>query len=82
MNKKDIKRWRKAIGDALREGREIAGISKEKLSRKLRTTRQAVIKWERGEHTMGWIKFVEICRAIGLEPGPTLTDVINKVNGR
>jgi transcriptional regulator with XRE-family HTH domain len=82
MNKRLIQRFRSELGRTLKEGRQLAGLSQEFVGKKLRIPRQAVIKYESGKHTMGWIRFVEICQTLGIEAGPTLADVIKKVNGR
>jgi transcriptional regulator with XRE-family HTH domain len=82
MTKRDIQRWRKEIGNTLKEGRELAGLSQEKVAKKLRMPARTLINYEQGKHTMGWIRYAEICRVLGMDAGKALTEVINKVNGR
>jgi ribosome-binding protein aMBF1 (putative translation factor) len=82
MNKRDIQRFRQAIGDIIRKGREDAGLSQEKLAQKLRIPDRTINNYENGRNTMGWIRFVEICKVLNLNAGLELNGVIKKVGGR
>jgi transcriptional regulator with XRE-family HTH domain len=82
MTKREIQRWRKEIGNILKGGREIAGLSQEKVAKKLRMPARTLINYEQGKHTMGWIRYMEICEVLGMDAGKELSRVIHNVYRR
>jgi transcriptional regulator with XRE-family HTH domain len=81
MNKRLIQRFRQEVGNFIREGRASAGLSQEKLAKKLRIPARTLTNYENGRNTMGWIRYVEICQVLGMDAGAELNRVIQKVNG-
>ena len=66
-------RYRRLI-EALTTARQAAGISQADLARKLGQRQQFVSKYESCERRLDAIEFIDICRALALDP----TAVIDK----
>lgn len=56
----------------LAEERERAGLSQRQLSVRLGMHPMTIGKIERGERRIDLVEFIDICEALGLEPGATL----------
>jgi len=56
----------------LTEGRVRAGLTQQRLAARLKRHQSFVAKYEGGERRVEVIEFLQICRAIGIEPGRVL----------
>jgi transcriptional regulator with XRE-family HTH domain len=57
---------RKSFGSALREAREVAGLTQEELAKATGNSVSSVSAWERGTHTPSWSTVGELLDAIGM----------------
>ena len=65
------KRFRRALADA----RNAAGLTQVELARKLRRPQSFISKVEAGERRLDVIEFLEVARALSVDPGRFLADV-------
>lgn len=66
----------RALVDALRDARLGAGLTQTGLAEALGATQTFISKVERGERRLDVIEFVDICRAIGVDPLAVLRAVV------
>ena len=64
-----------AFRNQLVQARKDAGLTQVQLSKKLRKPQSYVSKYENGERRLDVPEFIDICRAIGIEPGPLLAEL-------
>lgn len=54
--------------EALSAARKAAGLSQETLAERLKRPQSYVAKYETGDRRLDLVEFLEVCRAIGVDP--------------
>ena len=63
------------LGDAVRCGREAAGLSQEALGERADLHRNEIGALERGEKNISFVNLLRVCAALGVTPGDLLADL-------
>jgi transcriptional regulator with XRE-family HTH domain len=63
------------------DARRQTGMTQAELSAKLSRPQSFVAKYEGGERRLDVIEFVEVCRALGLDPAQFLADMLRRISG-
>jgi transcriptional regulator with XRE-family HTH domain len=64
-----------ALRNRLVQARKDAELTQVELARKLRKPQSYVSKYENGERRLDVPEFIEVCRAIGVEPSALLAEL-------
>ncbi len=75
MKKSLYERRQAAFAELLKGARKEAGLTQVELAKKLRRPQSYVSKYERGDHRLGVIEFLEIARVIGFDPHELLREL-------
>ncbi len=67
--------YRQIIDELIRR-RRAAGITQAELARRMETDQSQVSKFERRERRLDVVDYLKYCRAIGLDPGLPLRDLL------
>lgn len=67
----------KIIGETLKKYRELKGYSLEELSNKInnKVSRQTLSTYETGRSKIKITMYVDICKALGIDPGEVLEEI-------
>ena len=65
----------KALRALLTKTRDAAGLTQAEVAERLGRPQSFVSKYESGERRLDVIQFIHVCRALGLNPGTTLSHV-------
>ncbi|MGB9367329.1 MAG: helix-turn-helix transcriptional regulator [Xanthobacteraceae bacterium] len=69
-----------ALRELLIEARDKAGLTQQKLAKKLGTHQSFVAKYEGGERRLDVVEFIAIARAMGADPVRILRVLLKKIN--
>ena len=67
------------LRELLIQAREDAGLTQQKLARRLKKHQSFVAKYEGGERRLDVIELIRICRAMGTDPMPILRALLKAI---
>lgn len=65
--------------EVIKSARERAGITQRELATRLATEQSMIGRIETGQRAVTVLEFIEICRAVGVDPREAFSDVLDRV---